>query len=246
MTLNEITGFESSLLSAYTLLSRGSDDKSLLSCPSDFELHWLSSKQEGMILKRAFKSVLMELSFWPLPPHQEAFTHTHWHSLTWVMEQHQVTPEGEAHQSDPQLEWSGQAQPSLGQPTPRSPTDPCGSRLLFQTIAFFSGSYIAVAYWLKGILHYPLASYLPSSALVSSQLRNQHDLLKYKSDHSLLCSKYTVITMPFKALHSVSDLIFSSAFSELFCRDPGLFHSSSSMLAFSIDHLYQNTAVLFF
>ena len=66
------------------------------------------------------------------------------------------------------------------------------------------------------------------------------------SDHSLLCSKGTVITMPFKILHSVSDLIFCSASSELLYRDPGLFHSSSSMPAFSRDHLYQNTAILFF
>ena len=81
-------------------------------------------------------------------------------------------------QSDSQLEWSGQVQPSLGQPTPRSPVDPCGSRPLFQALHFLAGSYIAVAYWLKGILHYSPESYLPCSALVSSQLRNQHDLLK--------------------------------------------------------------------
>lgn len=59
----------------------------------------MPSKQEGMILKCAFKSALMELSFWPLLPYQEVFIHTHWHTLSWGTEQHQVAPEGDAHHS---------------------------------------------------------------------------------------------------------------------------------------------------
>ena len=58
----------------------------------------MPSKQEGMILKCAFKGTLMELSFWPLLPYQEAFIHTHWH-ITWGTEQHQVAPEGDAQHS---------------------------------------------------------------------------------------------------------------------------------------------------